>query len=140
MSAVSTNLTKLRHEFQYEQDASKFERLAAALLSRLLDVSIAVAKSGFQYGADGGTVGYRGRRFRLECKKYRNARHLSERELLGEIDQALARDEALEAWFLVTTLRVPEQIRQSLDQAGERTGVPIVIIDWADERRFAHTP
>ena len=132
MSAVSTHLDTLKHELQDETDASKFERLAAALLSRLLDVPIAVARSGFQYGADGGTVGYRGRRFRLECKKYRDNRHLSERELLGEIDQALARDEALEAWFLVTTLRVPEQIKQSLDQAGERKGVPIVIIDWTD--------
>ena len=51
---------------------------------------------------------------------------------LGEIDQALARDEALEAWVLVATCRVSEQIQQSLVQHGERLGVPIVIIDWAD--------
>ena len=40
------------------------------------------------------------------------------------------RDEALEAWVLVATRRVSEQIRQSLDQHGERLGVPVLIIDW----------
>ena len=91
---------------------------------------IAVAKSGFQHGADAGPAGQQGRRFRLECKKYSDNSSLSERELLGEIDQALARDEALEAWVLVATCRVSEQIRQSLDQHGERLGVPVLIIDW----------
>ena len=130
MSRFSINLAKLKHELQNEQDASKFEQLAAALLGHLLDVPIAVAKSGFQYGADAGAVGQR--RHRLECKKYRDTSQLKERELLGEIDQALARDDALEAWILVTTRSVSEQIRQSLDRHGEQRGVPIVIIDWAD--------
>ena len=94
MSRFSINLAKLKHELQNEQDASKFEQLAAALLGYLLDVPIAVAKSGFQYGADAGAVGQR--RLRLECKKYRDTSQLKERELLGEIDQALARDDALE--------------------------------------------
>ena len=129
MSSVSTHLTKLRHELQNEQDASKFEHLAAALLDHLLDVPITVAASGFQYGADAGTVEHR--RLRLECKKYRDTSQLKERELLGEIDQALARDDALEAWILITTQTVPEQLRQSLDHHGGQRGVPIAIIDWA---------
>ena len=99
------NQEKLKQELQNAQEASKLERLAAALLSRLLDVPIAVAKSGFQHGADAGPAGQQGRRFRVECKKYRNTSHLNERELLGEIDQALARDEALEAWVLVATCK-----------------------------------
>ena len=132
MSEVSTNLDKLKHELQNEQDSSKFERLVAALLGRLLNVPIAVASSGFQYGADAGPAGQQGRRFRLECKRYRDTSHLSERELLGEVEQALVRDKALEAWVLFTTRAVPEQIRQSLDQHGMRRGVPIVIIDWTD--------
>ena len=126
------NQEKLKQELQNAQEASKLERLAAALLSRLLDVPIAVAKSGFQHGADAGPAGQHGRRFRIECKKYSDNSSLSERELLGEIDQALARDEALEAWVLVATCSVSEQIRQSLDQHGEQMGVPIVIIDWVD--------
>ena len=126
------NQEKLKQELQNAQEASKLERLAAALLSHLLDVPIAVAKSGFQHGADAGPAGQQGRRFRIECKKYRDTSRLNERELLGEIDQALARDEALEAWVLVATCNVSEQIWQSLDQHGERLGVPIVIIDWVD--------
>ena len=127
------NQTKLKHELQKESDASKLERLASALLSRLLDVPIAIASSGYQYGADAGTAGQQGRRFRLECKKYRDNSHPNERELLGEIVQALARDSALEAWILVATRSVPEQMQQSLTQHGEQTGVPIVIIDWIDD-------
>ena len=131
-TAELDNQKKLKQELQNAQEASKLECLAAALIGRLLDVPIAVAKSGFQHGADAGPAGQQGRRFRLECKKYSDNSSLSERELLGEIDQALARDEALEAWVLVATCRVSEQIRQSLDQHGERLGVPIVIIDWVD--------
>ena len=121
----------LKHELQ-NAPASKLEDLAAALLSRLLDVPITVAGAGFQYGADAGPAGQHGRRFRIECKKYRDTSTLSERELLGEIDQALARDKALEAWVLVVTRNVPEQLRQSLHQHGEQMGVPIVIIDWVE--------
>lgn len=93
---------------------------------------ISVAKSGYQYGGDAGTAGQQGRRLRLECKKYSDTSNLNERELLGEIDQALERDEALEAWILVATRTVPEQLKQSLVQKGEKIGVPIVIIDWVD--------
>ena len=130
MATISTDLATLKHELQNRQDDSEFEHLAAALLSHLLDVPVTVAASGFQYGADAGAVGQR--RLRLECKKYRDTTRFNERELLGEIDQALARDEALEAWILVTTRAVPEQIQQSLDSHGEQRGVPVVVIDWGD--------
>ena len=132
MSADLTDLEKLKHELQNDLDSAKFEYLAAALLSRLLNLPIAVARSGFQHGADAGPAGHQGRRFRVECKRYRDTSHLKGRELLGEVEEALARDKALEAWVLVTTCMVPEQIRQSLDQQGIQRGVPIVIIDWTD--------
>ena len=122
----------LKEALQKEISASKFEHLAAILIDRLLDLPIAVASSGFQYGADAGPAGQQGRRFRLECKKYGSNTRLDDRELLGEIDQALARDESLEAWILVTTRNVPEQTRQTLDQHGDRLGIPIVVIDWTD--------
>ena len=123
-----------KNALQVESDASKFEHLASALLSRLLDIPIAVAKSGFQYGGDAGPAGQQGRRFRLECKKYSDTTNINERELLGEIDQALSRDSALEAWLLISTRSVPEQTRQSLVQHGEKHGVPILIIDWRDNQ------
>ena len=131
------NQEKLKRALQNAQEASKLEHLTAALIGRLLDVPIVVAKSGFQHGADAGPAGQQGRRFRIECKKYSDNSSLSERALLGEIDQALARDEALEAWVLVTTRSVSEQIWQSLVQHGERRGVPIEIIDWGVDGELA---
>ena len=128
----------LKEELQQKGKASNLEHLAAALLSRLLDVPFPVAKSGgYQHGGDAGTAGHQGRRLRAECKKYSDTRSLGERELLGEIDQALARDQALEAWILVATRRVPETLQQSLVQKGESIGVPIVIIDWAKNHEIA---
>ncbi len=123
---------RLKEELQQggKEKASNLEHLAAALLSRLLDVPIVVAKSGFQYGGDAGTAGQQGRRLRLECKKYSDTTRLNDRELLGEIVQALERDQALEAWILVATRTVPEQTRHSLVQYGEKVGVHIEIIDW----------
>ena len=121
---------KLKHELQNGGDAFKFECLVSSLLGHLLDVPITVASKGFQYGADAGPAGQQGRRFRLECKKYSDSKRLNERELRGEIDQALERDKALEAWVLVTTGSVSEQIRHSLFLKSEETGVPILIIDW----------
>ena len=122
----------LKEALQKDIDASKFENLAAILISRLLDLPIAVASSGFQYGADAGPAGQQDRQFRLECKKYRSDTRLDDRELLGEIDQALARDESLEAWVLVTTHNVREQTRQTLDEHGDKLGIPIVVVDWTD--------
>jgi hypothetical protein len=127
------NQERLKKLLQAEISATKFENLVAALLSRLLEVPIAVAKSGFQYGGDAGPAGQQERRFRIECKKYRDTTSLSDRELLGEMDQALARDEALEAWFLAATRNVPEQLVQDLILKGDKIGVPVVILDWKDK-------
>jgi hypothetical protein len=120
----------LRAALQEERHSQKLEHLVAGLVGRLLGISVAIAKSGFQHGGDAGAAGQQGRRFRLECKKYSDGTGLSNRELLGEIDHALARDEALEAWVLVATRSVPEQLAQDLVQKGERLGVPVLIIDW----------
>ncbi len=133
MSTISAALKNLKHELQNETDSSGFEKLVAALIGRLLNVPIAVARSGFQHGADAGPAGQQGRRFRLECKKYSDKTGFDERKLLGEIQHAVRRDQALEAWILVTTRTVPEQIRQSLDQCGDWHGVPILTFDWQDD-------
>jgi hypothetical protein len=126
------NQEKLKAELQADESALKLENLGGALLGRLLGMPIAIAKSGFQHGGDAGPAGAQGRRFRLECKKYSDTTSLRDRELLGEIDHALGRDEALEAWFLIATRNVSEQLAQDLMQKGERLGVPVVVIDWKD--------
>jgi hypothetical protein len=129
-AADAANQKKLKAELQAADRARALENLAAAALGRLMQVPVAVAKSGFQHGGDAGAGGQQGRRFRIECKKYSDGTSLSDRELLGEIDHALARDEALEAWILVATRSVPEQLVQDLNEKAERIGVPIITIDW----------
>jgi hypothetical protein len=124
------HLTKLKAALQDETRAVRFEQLVAALIDRLLGVGVAVAKGSFQHGGDAGTAGRQGRHLRIECKKYADTTALSDRELLGEVDQALDRDPALEVWILAATREVPEQLEQMLEQKAQRIGVPIVIVDW----------
>jgi hypothetical protein len=131
-AADQDNQARLKLELQDEKRSFALENLTAALLGRLLDVPISTTKSDFQRGGDGGKAGRQGRRFRLECKKYSNADSLSDQEMLVEIDRALARDESLEAWILVASRSVPEQLEQTLNEKGEKIGVPVAVIDWRD--------
>ena len=123
-------LAKLKTALQEPGQAAKFEHLVAALIGRLLNVGVAVAKTGFQHGGDAGTSGREGRHLRIECKKYADTTSLSDRELLGEVDQALNRDAALEVWILAATRDVPEQLEQELEQHATKLGVSIVVVDW----------
>jgi hypothetical protein len=107
-----------------------FEKLTAALLSRLLGVGIAVAKSGYQFGGDAGPAGRQDRNFRIECKRYADDTKLNDRELLGEIDEAVAAEPALEAWFLAATRSASEQLENLLKGHAEKLGVPVLVIDW----------
>lgn len=108
----------------------KFERLIASLIGRLLNVRVLVARAGFQFGGDAGTVGMQGRHLRVECKRYQTRTPLDERELCGEVDHALDRDPALEAWILAIPRTVTEQEGQALNNKGEKVGLPIIILDW----------
>lgn len=116
--------------------AAEFERLVAGLFGTLLDCNVFVSKSGFQFGADAGTSISGGINIRFECKRYSDGTSLDERELLGEIDQALQRDKFLEGWVLVTTRDVNEQLACSLLGKGEKLGVPVVIVDWQQTQEF----
>lgn len=108
----------------------KFERLIASLIGRLLNVRVLVARAGFQFGGDAGTVGMQGRHLRVECKRYQKSTPLDERELCGEVDHALERDPELEAWMLAIPRAVTEQEGQALHNKGEKVGLPILILDW----------
>lgn len=109
-----------------------FEEVVAALVSELLGVAVAMAKGGFQHGADAGPAGWRERRFRIETKRYADTTSFSDRELLGEIDHALMRDPALEAWFLAATRNAPEQLENDLLIKSDELGLPIIVIDWKE--------
>jgi hypothetical protein len=126
------HLTALKEKLQ-KGDPKALERLAADLVSQLIGVRFTVAKSGFQHGSDAGTVGRAGRRLRLECKRYADDSPLDDRNLQGEIDDALRRDSALEAWILFSTRGVPQQTEDSLQAKAITTGVPVIVIDWRQD-------
>jgi len=128
--SFSIELDKLRKELESKDDA-RFEQMCAHLFSRLLgDIEVTVSKTGSQFGADAGTAGLRGRRLRLECKRYQQKTYLSPRGLAGEVLEASVRDKLLEAWILAATKEVSETERNLAREAGEKLGVPVVVVDW----------
>lgn len=130
LSPHQSDLDQLRAELLQLPPAT-FEHLVAALVGVAIGVPIAVAKSGFQYGADAGTAGRQGRRLRVETKRYSDTNPLGERELLGELEQACQRDPAIELWILGATRSAHEQLQNSLFESGRKQGVPVLVIDWA---------
>lgn len=112
---------------------AKFERLARCLLSSLLGVPFRNARSGDQRGGDGGVAGVGDRHLIFEARRYSESTRLDERSILGEIDQAVERNPALEAWILVTTKEVPEQTRDAMVRKGTRLGIGTIIIDWLSQ-------
>jgi hypothetical protein len=129
ISSPAADLLALKTALQGIEPVA-FERLCAALAGRMIGVGIAIAKSGFQYGGDGGTAGRQGRRLRIETKRYADTNPLSERELLGELEQASQRDAALELWVLFATREANEQLETSLFKSGLKHGVPVLVVDW----------
>lgn len=132
-TTTEDRLARLKKILQEDLTSGAFEELTAALLSELLGLTIAIAKSGFQHGGDAGPGGRQGRRFRIETKRYADKTSLSDRELLGEIDHAVKNDPAIEAWFLTATRSAPEQLEQDLLSKSDALGLPIVIIDWKSD-------
>lgn len=130
ITTPEARLNRLRKILQEEITPRQFEETVAALISALLGLGIAIAKNGFQFGGDLGPGGRQGRRFRIETKRYSDSTSLSDRELLGEVDEALGRDPAVEAWFLAATRDVPEQLENALASKSDTLGLPILIIDW----------
>lgn len=130
---IQLRLERLKQILQKDICPKTFENVSAALLSQHLQLGIALSKAGFQHGGDCGPAGRNGRRFRIETKRYSDKTSLSDRELLGEIDHALNRDPELEAWFLVATRPVPEQLELDLLRKADDLGLPILVIDWKDQ-------
>jgi|JI8StandDraft_1071087.scaffolds.fasta_scaffold09935_1 hypothetical protein len=123
-------LDLLKSELETDDD-SVFEHLSAHLISRLLgDVAITVSKSGYQVGADAGTAGLRGRRLRIECKRYKESTGLRSRDLAGEVAESADDDELLEAWVLMATKKVKENERKLAFKHGQKNGIAVIVIDW----------
>lgn len=69
-AAQRTEQDKLKSALLTDESGCKLEKLAATLFSPLLEVPVAVAKTGFQHGGDAGPAGQQGRRFRIECNRF----------------------------------------------------------------------
>ncbi|MDB5874601.1 MAG: hypothetical protein JWQ07_4043 [Ramlibacter sp.] len=121
------SLARVKRALQ-EGAAMQFEHFLAEVISQLAGVPVYVLRSGYQAGADAAATG--ARHLRVECKRYQDSTALSERELLGEIEQACTLDPALELWVLATTRAVDGSLRASLRAKGEKEGIAVEILDW----------
>lgn len=128
MSNATENITRLKRILT-QGTSSALEKLAADLVSKVIELSVRRAGGGAQYGADAGAM-TTVQTIRVETKRYQDSTSLRERELLGEIAQAIMRDPFIEAWILVCTRNVKESLSKALRDYGIHHGVPIFIIDW----------
>ena len=110
------------------------EKLAAELLGHLLGVTFTLARGGSQHGGDGGVHGDDGRHLVYEARRYGGRTPLREREIRGEISEAVERDPDLELWVLVATRNVPEQTVAAMESAARQQGIDAVTIDWMPAR------
>ena len=113
-----------------EADPKRLERLAGFALGSLLGVPFRHARSGDQRGGDGGVSGVGGRHIVFEARRYGPNSRLDGRSIRGEIDEAGGRHPDLEAWLLVTTQEVPEQIQDAMDETALGQGIGAISIDW----------
>ena len=113
-----------------EAPPANLERLAGRLLGQLFGVPFRIARAGDQRGGDGSVGGAGDRHLIFEARRYAPNSQLNERSIVGEIQQAVRREPALEAWILVTTREVPEQARQTILDSAEENGIGAFIIDW----------
>lgn len=100
------------------------------LVGEMIDVRLVQARTGYQDGADAGTVGRSGRRLRIEAKRYSS--NFDARDIVGGLRQAITRDPALECWIACATRDIPEQLANQLEAEGTSEGIPVMTIAWDD--------
>ena len=110
--------------------SKRLEHLARFALGSLLGVPFRNPRSGDQKGGDGGVSGIGARHLVFEARRYGQKSRLDERSIRGQIDQAIERKPDLEAWILVTTQKVPEQIQDAIDKTALNRGIGAISIDW----------
>ena len=130
MNADMPDLCDQFRSILLEAEPKRLERVAGFALGSLLGVPFRHARSGDQRGGDGGVSGIGGRHLVFEARRYGPNSRLDERSIRGEIDQAGERHPDLEAWLLVTTQEVPEQIQDAMDETALGRGIAAVSVDW----------
>ncbi len=113
-------------------NGKKFERLIRLALERVLGRRVWAARSGSQLGADMGTGGSGTVHIRCEAKQYRNGSGLKERDLRGELSEAVEHSPELDLWILASTSEVPEQIAMALARQAQKQGIGVSIVDLSD--------
>ena len=113
-----------------DADPKHLESIASFALSSLLGVPFRNARAGDQRGGDGGVSGIGNRNLVFEARRYKPDTRFDERAIRGQIGQAAERNPDLEAWILVTTREVPEQIQDAMNITALEHGVDAIAIDW----------
>ena len=133
MATAKDSIERLKAVLQ-KVPPKTLENLTADLLGRLIGVQFRRAREGTQQGGDGGVRSVAGRNLIYEARRYGENSRLNNREIRGEISQAVDRDPALEAWILVTTQEVSEQTATEMHSASRQFGIDPVILDWSPSR------
>lgn len=118
------------HSILLGADSKCLERVAGFALGSLLGIPFRHARSGDQRGGDGGVSGIGGRHLVFESRRYGPNSRLDERSIRGEIAQAVERHPDLEAWILVTTKEVSEQLQNAIEETALSLGIAAVSVDW----------
>ena len=113
-----------------EADPKRLERVAGFALGSLLGVPFRRARSGDQRGGDGGVSGIGGRCLVFEARRYGLQTRLDERSIRVKSFRLANATPDLEAWLLVTTQEVPEQIQDAMDETALGRGIGAISVDW----------
>ena len=126
--------TEALQNLLHASSSKTLEDLVGELLGQLVGVVFSRARGGSQHGGDGGVQGDHRRHLIFEAKRYRVGTQFNDREIRGEIDEAVERNPDLEAWILVSTRDVPEQTVTAMRAAARPRGIEALVIDWLPSR------
>ncbi|HND19169.1 MAG TPA: restriction endonuclease, partial [Acidobacteriota bacterium] len=128
---MSQKLTNFLSQLENSGPAG-FEGLVATLLEKLTGQHFHLASSGTQEGRDMSSRRANANVIAVECKHYKRQTSLDEREILGEIQQAVRSISDLDIWVLVTSRDVPSQRYESFLQAANEQGIQFEVISEGD--------
>ncbi len=109
-----------------------FEGLVADLLEALTGRRFRLARSGSQMGRDLNSRHADANIVAVECKRYGEDTKLKERELQGELTQAVMDIPDLDLWMLVTSRDVPSQLHGLLCKQARRENVEFLSVSLND--------
>ena len=109
-----------------------FEGLVADLLETLTGRRFRLARSGSQMGRDLSGRHAGANVVAVECKRYGRDTELKERELQGELTQAMMDIPDLDLWVLVTSRDVPSQLHGLLCKQARRENVEFLSVSLSD--------